>query len=109
MSDSLAHVGIRLIPDKCTSCMVCVRECPVWCISLESHTEPVPGAPVVPGRTRTHNVLDEFTIDWGRCQYCGVCIEECPFDALLWTAEPPAAGVTRESLVHGRDSLDVEG
>ncbi|NDH19658.1 MAG: 4Fe-4S ferredoxin, partial [Actinobacteria bacterium] len=37
MSDSTPQRNvIALLPEACTSCMVCVRECPSWCISLES-------------------------------------------------------------------------
>ena len=83
MSDSTPQRNvIALLPEACTSCMVCVRECPSWCISVESHVEEVSeeGA----RRPRTVNVLDEFTIDYGLCMYCGICIETCPFDALAW-------------------------
>ncbi|MBT5502500.1 MAG: 4Fe-4S binding protein, partial [Actinobacteria bacterium] len=34
----MKHSFIALIEDKCTSCMLCVRECPAWCINLDSHT-----------------------------------------------------------------------
>lgn len=99
-----AHGRIELIADRCTSCMICVRECPVWCISLESHTEVLPQ--VAPGaRERSHNVLVSFQIDWGLCMYCGICVEECPFDALAWGgAHVPATGTAGE-LVHGIDQL----
>jgi ferredoxin len=33
---------LALIPDKCTSCMICARECPDWCIHIDSHTETIP-------------------------------------------------------------------
>ena len=70
--------------------MLCVRECPVWCITLDSHTEPDPDVP--PGaRVRLVNVLDRFVIDWNVCMYCGICVEECPFDALEWDTGHPAA------------------
>ena len=67
---------IELVAERCTSCMLCVRECPTWCITLEAHQEAVgdPGA----RRPRTVNVLDGFTIDWGLCMYCGLCVESCP-------------------------------
>ncbi len=92
------HVSITLDVPSCTSCDICVVECPAWCIELTSHAEPVPDLP--PGaRSRTHRVLDTFTIDYGRCLYCGICIEECPFDALAWSpaTEPPAT--VRSDLV----------
>ncbi|MGA4669405.1 NADH-quinone oxidoreductase subunit I [Propionibacteriaceae bacterium Y1923] len=106
--DPPAHGSIRLIEDKCTSCMICVRECPTWCIHIESHSEELP--PTAPGhpsrgRERRHNVLDSFDIDWSLCMYCGICIEECPFDALEW-AGPHVPGVdSRRALVHDRSIL----
>lgn len=95
-----AHGRIRLIEPACTSCMLCVRECPVWCISLDSHTEPDPDVPVG-ARPRTVNVLDRFEIDWGTCMFCGICVEECPFDALAWDDAQPAPAEGPEDLRHG--------
>jgi len=92
------HHGIVLFADRCTSCMICARECPTWCIAIDSHTEPLPGSPPGP-RQRTRAVLDAFTLDWALCLYCGICIEECPFDALAWSAEHPAAAPTASGLV----------
>ena len=88
---SAGHGTIRLIEPACTSCMICARECPSWCITIDSHTEPIEGLP--PGtRERTRNVLDRFAIDWSLCMYCGICIEECPFDALEWVEPHTPAG-----------------
>ena len=85
------HGSIRLIEAACTSCMICARECPSWCITIDSHTEPLAQLP--PGaRERTHNVLDRFALDWSLCMYCGICVEECPFDALEWVRPHTAAG-----------------
>lgn len=94
-----AHARIALIPENCTSCMLCVRECPTWCISLAAHQELV-GDPVA-RRPRTVNVLDEFTIDWGLCMYCGICVEVCPFDALAWRPDPVAPTDRSDGLRHG--------
>ena len=59
----VGHGSIVLIEPACTSCMICARECPTWCITIDSHTEPVGDLP--PGaRARTENVLDRFAIDW---------------------------------------------
>jgi NADH-quinone oxidoreductase subunit I len=109
---SSSHRWIRLIEPACTSCMICARECPSWCISIDSHTEPVEGLP--PGaRHRTRNVLDRFAIDWSLCMYCGICVAECPYDALEWVGELTEPAQGRESLieemVHPRSNptLDV--
>ena len=32
---------IALVEQNCTSCELCVRECPDRCIALEAHTETV--------------------------------------------------------------------
>ena len=93
-----SHRWIRLIEPACTSCMICARECPSWCISIDSHTEPVEGLPSG-ARDRTQNVLDRFAINWSLCMYCGICIEECPFDALEWVSEPTQPASTADALV----------
>lgn len=97
------HARIALIAAQCTSCMLCVRECPTWCISLSAHQEQVgdPGA----RRPRTVNVLDEFVIDWGLCMYCGICVDVCPFDALEWRSDPVAPTAESGGLTHGIEQL----
>lgn len=94
---------IALRPESCTVCMICARECPDWCITIEGHQQVVgdPGA----ARPRVRNVLDRFAIDFGLCMYCGICVETCPFDALFWSPEYryPAGG--RAGLVHEADRL----
>jgi NADH-quinone oxidoreductase subunit I len=100
VSAAPGHGSIELIEGRCTSCMICARECPSWCITIDSHTEPVPGLP--PGtRERTQNVLDRFEIDWSLCMYCGICVEECPFDALAWEPEHTAAAPSTLTLRYG--------
>ena len=83
--------------------MICVRECPTWCIELESHTEQVsePDA----RRPKTVNILDVFRIDFGLCVYCGICVDLCPFDALAWAPEYDLAATTAAGLVLGIDEL----
>ncbi|MFZ5852868.1 MAG: NuoI/complex I 23 kDa subunit family protein [Actinomycetota bacterium] len=95
---------IALLEENCTVCMLCARECPDWCIYIDSHKEVVP-AREPGGRDRTHNVLDRFAIDFALCMYCGICIEVCPFDALFWSPEFEYAEVDIRNLVHERDRL----
>jgi NADH-quinone oxidoreductase subunit I len=95
---------IALLEENCTSCMLCARECPDWCIYIESHKETLPAA-VEGGRERSRNVLDRFAIDFSLCMYCGICIEVCPFDALFWTPEFEYAEHEITALTHERDVL----
>jgi NADH-quinone oxidoreductase subunit I len=89
---------IALLEENCTVCMLCARECPDWCVYIESHKEEV----TVPGasRPRQRHVLDRFAIDFSLCMYCGICIEVCPFDALHWSPEYAYAEYDIRDLVH---------
>jgi NADH-quinone oxidoreductase subunit I len=95
---------IGLFEENCTVCMLCARECPDWCIYIDSHKETLPVE--APGaRARTRNVLDRFAIDFSLCMYCGICIEVCPFDALFWSPEFEYAEEDVHELVHEKDRL----
>jgi NADH-quinone oxidoreductase subunit I len=95
---------IALIEENCTSCMLCARECPDWCIYIDSHKETIP-APNPGGRERSRNVLDRFAIDFSLCMYCGICIEVCPFDALEWSPEFEYAEYDIREMLHEKDRL----
>ena len=95
---------IALTEENCTSCMLCARECPDWCIYIDSHKEELP--PTTPGgRARQRNVLDRFAIDFSLCMYCGICVEVCPFDALHWSPEFEYAELDISELLHEKDRL----
>jgi NADH-quinone oxidoreductase subunit I len=95
---------IALLEENCTVCMLCARECPDWCIYIDSHKETVP-AREEGARPRTRNVLDRFAIDYSLCMYCGICIEVCPFDALFWTPEFEYAEHDLGFMTHERERL----
>ena len=99
-----AHGVIGLVASKCTSCMICVEECPTWCITLDHHVEDVsePGA----RRPKKINVLDAFSIDYGLCMYCGICVDLCPFDALEWRSATDYASFSRSGLVQDIPTLE---
>lgn len=59
---------------RCISCSMCVRICPVDCITLDSFMGP-----------DKKRVLTQFDIDIGRCMYCGLCTEVCPTKCLTHT------------------------
>jgi NADH-quinone oxidoreductase subunit I len=95
---------IALFEENCTVCMLCARECPDWCIYIDSHKETQP--PASEGaRPRTRNVLDRFAIDYALCMYCGICIDVCPFDALFWSPEFEYASYDVVELTHERQRL----
>lgn len=109
---------IGLLEENCTVCMLCARECPDWCIYIDSHKEPVPppaegpagpgqsaGGPAGRGRPRVRNVLDRFAIDFSLCMYCGICIEACPYDALFWSPEFSYPETDIKDLTHEQSRL----
>ena len=83
--------------------MLCARECPDWCIYIDSHKETLPA--VDGGRERQRNVLDRFAIDFSLCMYCGICIEVCPFDALLLVARVRVRRARHPRPAHEKDRL----
>ena len=72
----------------CTSCTMCVKVCPIDCISLES----VRGAD-------KKMVLCSYDINIARCMYCGLCVEVCPPKSLKHTGGYEMASLTRGELI----------
>ncbi len=58
-----ALVKFSIIPEKCTGCMICARQCPANCIS---------------GEKKKPHVIDQ-----SKCTRCGKCFTVCNFDAIL--------------------------
>jgi NADH-quinone oxidoreductase subunit I len=95
---------ISLKAENCTVCWKCSRECPDWCIYIESHKET--HEPASGGRARSAKVLDRFAIDYALCMYCGICVEVCPFDALFWSPEFEYATYEIAELTHEKEKLN---
>jgi NADH-quinone oxidoreductase chain I len=53
--------------DECIACDMCVRACPSSCISLESVRN-----------EQGKKVIQNYTIDFGKCNWCRLCEEACP-------------------------------
>jgi NADH-quinone oxidoreductase subunit I len=95
---------IALKEENCTVCMLCGRECPDWCIYIDSHKETLPPKREG-GRQRKRNVLDRFAIDYALCMYCGICVEVCPYDALFWSREFEYSEYDIRELTHEKERL----
>jgi NADH-quinone oxidoreductase subunit I len=98
---------IALIEENCTVCMLCARECPAWCIYIDSHKDTIPRRPRAAG-TRARNVLDRFAIDFSICillDLRGVC----PFDALHWSLSSSTPSLDIRRLTHEKEQLRVDG
>ena len=95
---------IALKEENCTVCMLCARECPDWCIYIDSHKETLPPKRAG-GRPRKRNVLDRFAIDYALCMYCGICVEVCPYDALFWSREFEYSEFDIRELTHEKERL----
>jgi len=73
---------------RCTSCTMCVRVCPIDCISLES----------IRGADKKLKLVS-YDINIGRCMYCGLCVEVCPPKSLTHTEGYEKASAERGELI----------
>ncbi len=74
--------------DKCISCEVCVRVCPI-------------NLPVVDwtfDKASKKKKLNHYSIDFGVCIFCGNCVEYCPTNCLSMTEEYELAAYDRHEL-----------
>jgi NADH-quinone oxidoreductase subunit I len=63
----------------CTGCNICVRNCPVDCMTAVMHDNPQYPA----GTSNRRKVVEKFWIDYARCMRCNICVEVCPFEAIV--------------------------
>ena len=74
--------------DKCISCEVCVRVCPI-------------NLPVVDwdfDKATKKKTLNHYSKDFGVCIFCGNCVEYCPTNCLSMTEEYEMASYDRHEL-----------
>ena len=67
----------------CTSCMVCIRQCPTQCMSSTMMDNPLQKE----GKSTRKKIVDSFEINLNRCILCGICVEVCNFDAIVMSHE----------------------
>ncbi len=83
----------------CTSCGICMTNCPNGTIKVVSKTIETPEG-------RKKKVLDKHLWDAGMCTYCNLCVLSCPSDAIQFTNDFEGAVFDREVLKH---QLNKEG
>lgn len=73
----------------CIVCDLCVKACPVDCISIEWKRE----------EDKKGKVATSFVVDYQKCMYCGLCTEPCPTFAIWHSNEYENSAYTREECV----------
>ncbi len=63
----------------CTGCNVCVRNCPVDCMTATMMDNPK----YAEGLSNRRKIVEKFWIDYARCMRCNICVEVCPFEAIV--------------------------
>ncbi len=75
----------------CTGCNVCVRNCPVDCMTAVMMDNPK----YAEGTSNRRKIVQKFWIDYARCMRCNICVEVCPFEAIVmdntWAGHEHAA------------------
>ena len=67
----------------CTSCMVCIRQCPTLCMSATMMDNPLQKE----GKSKRRKIVETFEINLNRCILCGICVEVRNFDAIVMSHE----------------------
>lgn len=76
--------------DKCISCEVCVRVCPINLPVVDWEFEKV-------GKKKQKK-LKHYSIDFGVCIFCGNCVEYCPTNCISFTEDYELATFDRHQL-----------
>jgi NADH-quinone oxidoreductase subunit I len=72
-----AEAGLR-----CTACLICEKECPPKCISIEKAADKR-----LDDTGKAQPYPASFNIDISVCMSCQICVEVCPFDAIKMNTE----------------------
>jgi len=79
---------------KCTGCGVCARNCPNGSITVTMKDNEL----AKEGKSARRKIVDEFTLDIGRCIQCTICVEVCAFDAIEMSDEYEWGAYSRQVL-----------
>ncbi len=80
---------LKVDMDACIVCDLCMKACPVDCITIEWKRE----------AGKSGKVATRFEIDYQKCMYCGLCSEPCPTAAIWHTHEYENATYNRVAQV----------
>ncbi len=82
---SRGRIGMVKDPETgeslCNACMICVKNCPAYCIWVLGETVQVPN-PEDPDKPKKKRVMSDYILDFRLCIFCGNCISVCPQGAL---------------------------
>jgi len=87
--------------DLCIGCMICQRNCPVNCITIETIKSVKEDSEAVKANGDKINLwVNRFDIDFAKCMFCNLCTEECPTDAIYMTTEFEYTSYVRDHLYY---------
>lgn len=78
---------IKCDTEACIVCDLCVKACPVDCITIDWTRQP----------GKSGKSVQRFLVDYQRCMYCGLCTEPCPTFAIFHSHEYENASYSREA------------
>ena len=84
----------EIVEPFCTSCMVCIRQCPTQCMTSVMKDNPLHEE----GKSSRRKIVDSFEINLNRCILCGICVEVCNFDAIVMTHEHEMSSSSRNGV-----------
>ena len=90
--------GNQLVWDKekCISCSMCARACPVNCITM------------VTSRDENKKLkMDKMDFDAGICISCGLCVEACPQTCLFMSVDYEKARYSRKDFKLTKEDITM--
>jgi len=75
--------------EACIACMLCVKACPVDCLTVEGVKE----------AGKAKKTCTKYVVDYRRCMVCGLCSEPCPTDAVFHSHVYEVSQLTRDACV----------